>query len=124
MTNNIILAGRLIADAELKYTQTGTTVCNFNIANNRRNSNGREETTFIEVVIFGNYAEVMNNHLKKGVTVDVTGKLVQEIWQNQEGKTFSKHKIYAKEIDFRVPKSSSNVSIPQYSEDEGENYEQ
>lgn len=123
MINNILLAGRLTADAELKYTPTGTAICSFNLANNRKGQNGKEETTFIEVVIFGNYAEAMNNYLKKSVAVDVLGKLIQEVWE-KEGKTFSKHKIHAKEIDFRTPKNNSNELESDYSEYAGENHEQ
>ncbi len=112
MINQIVIAGRLTADSELKTTKTGSNVCNFNIANNRKSATGGEETTFMEVVIFGKYAQIMHPYLKKGVTLDVIGKVVQENWTNNDGKTVRKHKIYAKELDFRTPKSPSQ-DIPQ-----------
>ena len=104
MTNTIILAGRLTADAELKHTKNGSTICNFNLANNRKEASG-EETTFIGVAIFGNYAEKMHPHLVKGTTVNVVGKLVQKNWLF-EGRNIPMYKIYAKEIDFRTPKNT------------------
>ena len=125
MTNNSVLAGRLISDSQLKFTKNGNAVCNFTIANNRRTASG-EETTFMDIVIFGNYANSMHPHLKKGLTVDVTGKIVQESWNN-DGKTYHKHKIYAKEIDFRTPKNQTNNLEETHLEEDyyqGDNYEQ
>lgn len=115
MTNTIILAGRLTADAELKRTQSGSIICNFNLANNRKEANG-EETTFIGVTIFGNYAEKMHPHLVKGITVNVVGKLVQKNWLF-EGRNIPMYKIYAKEIDFRVPKNKQIENYEQIDEE-------
>ncbi len=72
------------------------------LANNKRYKDS-EKSTFIEASIFGKYAESMSKYLKKGVPIDVTGELVQESW-DKDGKTFYKHKIQVKEIDFRTPK--------------------
>ena len=72
MTNNIVIAGRLTEDAELRYTNSGSAVCNFTLANNRNYKN-IEKSTFIDVNIFGPYAEAMHKYLLKGTTLDVTG---------------------------------------------------
>ncbi|WP_141071083.1 single-stranded DNA-binding protein, partial [Campylobacter fetus] len=63
MTNNIVIAGRLVSDSELIYTNNGTSILNFTIANNKKYKD-TEKSTFIECSIFGNYAESMNKHLK------------------------------------------------------------
>ncbi|MCT7910718.1 single-stranded DNA-binding protein [Arcobacter lacus] len=118
MINNIVLGGRLTADAVLKSTLNNSFVCNFNIANNRKSPNGKEETTFMEIVIFGNYAQAMSPYLTKGLTVDVIGKLVQENWTNVEGQNLFKYKIHAKEIDFRTPKSQNIHSYENNNEGE------
>ncbi|WP_162165560.1 single-stranded DNA-binding protein [Campylobacter fetus] len=114
MTNNIVIAGRLVADAELIFTNNGSAICNFTLANNKKYKD-IEKSTFIEASIFGNYAESMNKYLKKGISVDVIGELVQESW-GKDGKTFYKHKIKVKEIDFRTPKD--NISEANFEEKE------
>lgn len=109
MTNVIVIAGRLTADSTMQFTTTGSAICNFNLANNRKEASG-EETTYIGVAVFGNYAEKMHPHLTKGVTVTVVGKLVQKEW-TVEGKQVPTYKIYAKEIDFRIPKNMQPTFI-------------
>ncbi len=94
MTNVIVIGGRLTANANLTRTPNGSIICNFTIANNRKEANG-EETTFMSVVIFGNYAEKMHPYLIKGVVVDVVGKLVQKEWIHED-KKIPIYKIYAK----------------------------
>jgi len=106
MTNVIVIGGRLTANAELKHGTGGFIVCNFNLANNRKKPSG-EETTFINVSIYGKYAEVMHPYLVKGVVVDVVGELIQKDWQVGD-KNIPIHKISAKEIDFRIPKNKQN----------------
>ncbi|OCS14641.1 single-stranded DNA-binding protein [Campylobacter fetus subsp. fetus] len=119
MTNNIVIAGRLVADADLIYTNSGAIICNFTLANNKRYKDS-EKSTFIEASIFGKYAESMNKYLKKGVSIDVIGELVQESWI-KDGKTFHKHKIKVKEIDFRTPKD--NISEANFENEEEINNE-
>lgn len=122
MVNMIVLGGRLTADAEIKTTITGSHVCNFNMANNIKNATGGEDTTFMEVVIFGNYAKSMHPYLKKGIFINVVGKLKQEDWIGKDGKNMRKDKIYAKEIHFNTPKGSSTQDIPP--QEAQENYEE
>lgn len=109
MTNVIVIAGRVTADATLQVANNKLTICNFNLANNRKKPNG-EETTFIGVAIFGNYAEKMCPHLTRGVTITVVGELVQKE-RTVEGKQVPTYKVYAKEIDFRIPKNMQPTFI-------------
>lgn len=118
MINNIIIGGRLTEDAEIKRTNQGVAICNFTLANNRKYKE-TEFSTYIEVSLFGAFAEAMQPHLKKGIAIDVIGELMQDVWDH-EGKTYYKHKIKAKEIDFRTPKKEKQT-IPNI--EEGENYE-
>ncbi|MDY0365339.1 MAG: single-stranded DNA-binding protein [Arcobacter butzleri] len=107
MLNQIVIAGRLTNDAELRKSESGVYVCSMNIANNRK-SGDKEETTFIEVVLFGNYAKAMSSHLLKSVAIDVVGKLVQDSWSSEDGKTHYKYKIIANDIGFRSYKSKKD----------------
>ncbi|EAJ2736261.1 single-stranded DNA-binding protein [Campylobacter coli] len=118
MINNITIGGRLTADAELRHCNQGSIICTFTLANNRKYKE-IENSTYIEVSLFGAFAEVMQPHLKKGIAIDVIGELMQDVWDH-EGKTYYKHKIKAKEIDFRTPKKEKQAI---QNIEEGENYE-
>src|SRR5690625_921566 len=77
MLNRIVLIGRLVADPQLRYTQTGTAVSNFRLAVDRafKNAAGEKETDFIDVVTWKKLAEVVANNLGKGRLVAVDGRL-------------------------------------------------
>ena len=60
MLNRIILIGRLTADPELRYTQSGTAVASFSLAVDRARTgqNGERETDFINIVVWQKQAEL------------------------------------------------------------------
>ncbi|OCS26651.1 single-stranded DNA-binding protein [Campylobacter fetus subsp. venerealis CCUG 33872] len=118
MINTVTIAGRVVADPMINFTKSGMAVLNFTIANNRKYKSV-EQTTFIDVTLFGAYAQSLENHIKKGIAIDVVGELIQERWEN-DGKNYYKYKINAKEIDFRIPKS---IIKEPYENLEGEFYE-
>ncbi|MDD7616998.1 MAG: single-stranded DNA-binding protein [bacterium] len=118
MINTIIIAGRVVADPSINFTKNETIILNFTIVNNRKYKN-KEQTTFIDVTLFGAYAQSLQNHIKKGISINVVGELIQERWEN-DGKNYYKYKINAKEIDFRIPK---NISKEPYENLQGEFYE-
>jgi single-strand DNA-binding protein len=75
--NRIILIGRLTADPQLRYTQTGTAVASFRLAvdRGRPNQQGQREADFIDIVTWQKLAEVCANNLNKGRLVAVEGRL-------------------------------------------------
>lgn len=77
MLNRIVLIGRLTADPQLRYTQSGTAVANFRIAVDRPrvNPQGERETDFIDIVAWQRLAETCANNLNKGRLVAVDGRL-------------------------------------------------
>lgn len=76
--NHCVLVGNLTADPELRFTKTGKAVVNFRIAaTDRINRNGewQDQTTFVNIVVFGNQAENIAASVSKGDRVTVTGAL-------------------------------------------------
>jgi single-strand DNA-binding protein len=75
--NNTNLIGRLTADPELKYTQSGTAVSKFTIAVDRqyKNASGERETDFIRCVAFKKTAEIIAQYQKKGNQIGVSGRI-------------------------------------------------
>lgn len=75
--NRAVLVGRLVRDVDLKYTQSGKAVGNFNIAINRpfTNQQGEREADFVNCVSWGKQAENLANYMQKGSQIGVDGRL-------------------------------------------------
>ena len=71
--NKITLMGRLTAQPELKYSNTGTAYANFTVAVNRFKD--RDKADFFRCVCFGKTAEMMASKLDKGCRVMVEGEV-------------------------------------------------
>ncbi len=98
--NVVMLVGRLTRDAELKYTNTGTAVCNFSLAVNRRKRSGdqwTDEVNYFDIVLWGKQGEAIHQYLGKGKQVAVSGELRQDRWE-QDGQNRSKVKITASNV--------------------------
>ena len=118
-TNNTVLVGRLVRDAEMKYTDGGTAVCKFAIAVNDTKKDGEkwvEEADFFDVTLWGKSGESLNQYLVKGKQVAVVGRLKQDRWE-KDGKTQSKVYIKAENVQLlgggkQSDSSSGSNSVP------------
>ena len=100
--NNITIVGNITRDPELRYTPSGQANVRLGVAVNRkwqdRNSGEwQEATSFFDVIAWRELAENVNESLKKGARVIVTGRLEQRTWE-QEGNKRSVVEIIADEI--------------------------
>ncbi|MCX7703072.1 MAG: single-stranded DNA-binding protein [Planctomycetota bacterium] len=102
--NKAFLIGNLTRDPELRYTPSGTPVTNFSIAINRvrTNANGerREETTFVDVEVFGKNADACHKFLAKGKTLFVEGRLRYRSWEGPDGHKRSRLSVVAERVQF------------------------
>lgn len=95
------VTGRLTRDAELRYTGSGTAVCNGSIASNysvKRGDNWEEQASFFDFVLFARRAEALSKYLKKGQQVVIKADLRQDRWTNQGGENRSKVKLYVQDL--------------------------
>lgn len=94
--NRVILIGNVTRDIELRYLQSGTAVTDIGLAvsDKRKNAAGEwiEETTFVDVTLWGRTAEVAAEYLTKGSPVFIEGRLKLESWESQ-GQKRSKLKV-------------------------------
>jgi single-strand DNA-binding protein len=82
--NRSILAGRLVADPIVRYTQTEKAVTHFRLAINR---NGKKDNAdFINCVAWGGLAKVCGEYLKKGRLVAVEGRLQIRNYESKKGE--------------------------------------
>jgi single-strand DNA-binding protein len=97
--NKVILMGNLTRDPEVRYTSGGTAVTEVGLAVNRqwtdRSSNERkEETTFVDVTLWGRTAEIAGEYLSKGRPVLIEGRLQLDQWDDREtGQKRSKLRV-------------------------------
>jgi single-strand DNA-binding protein len=100
MSNNITVTGNLTREPELRFTTGGRGVASFGIAVNRRyqkNGEWQEETSFFNVVAWGDLGENCATSLTKGARVIVTGRLEQRSYE-KDGEKKSIVEIVADEI--------------------------
>ena len=86
--NKAEVMGNLTRDPELRTTNSGTPVCSFSIATNRRyqqNDEWKEEVEFHNIVLWGNRAESFVQRAKKGTRVYVEGRLQTRSWEGENG---------------------------------------
>lgn len=106
--NKVILAGRLVADPELKKTtNTDSSVCSFTVAVNRRYSKPGEQpqADFIDCVAWRQQAEFLSRYFRKGSSVCIIGSLQKRAWNDQQGNKRYTTEVIADEINFVDAKS-------------------
>ena len=102
MFNKVILIGNLTKDPELRYTPQGTPVCTLRIASTTRFKSGdsmKDETLFINVIVWGKQGETVAQHLSKGRSVLVEGRLQERRWET-EGQQKSRFEVVAQGVRF------------------------
>ena len=99
--NRVILVGNLTRDPECRYLASGTAVSDIGLAvNDRRKSpTGEwvEETTFVDITLWGRQAEVAAEFCSKGVPLLVEGRLKLDTWE-ADGQKRSKLKVIGEKI--------------------------
>lgn len=100
--NKIFLIGRLTKDPELKYTQSGTAVCNFTLAVDRRftSQSGEKEADFISIVVWNKAAENCAKYLTKGRQTAVEGRLQIRSYDGKDGQKRWVTEVVAENVEF------------------------
>jgi single-strand DNA-binding protein len=82
--------GNLTRDPELRTTEAGMAIAKFGMAMSRnfksQNGESREETTFVDVDVFGRQAEVISKFFSKGKPIFVEGRLRLDQWESPNGE--------------------------------------
>jgi len=103
--NKVMLMGNLTRDPELRYTPKGTAVADIALAINRvwnnEQNQKQEETTFVDVTLWGRQAELAQQYLTKGRGVYIEGRLQLDTWDDKAtGQKRSKLKIVGENLQF------------------------
>lgn len=120
--NKVMLIGNLTRDPELRHTPKGSAVADLGIAVNRKVQDGnggwKDETTFVDVTVWGSSAENAHKYLTKGRGVFIEGRLQMDTWDDKAtGQKRSKLKVVADNVQF-LPEGKSGGGGPRYAQDD------
>lgn len=94
--NRAEIIGNITNDLQVRYTGNGSAVVSFGVATNRSYKMGdewKDETTFHNVVIWGNQAEQIAQRARKGTRIFIAGRLQTRTWDDADGKKNYKTEI-------------------------------
>lgn len=125
--NNVALIGRLVADPELRRTQSGLSVTSFRIAVNRRFAKQGDEVTadFIDIVAWRQTAEFICNYFSKGRAIGVLGAIQTRSYTDKDGNKRTAVEVVADSVYFADGGKSGNKmtsadDLPKYSPPQGD----
>ena len=134
--NKVILIGRVVRDAEIRYSQGANTTCiaRYTLAVDRKfKQEGQPTADFIKCIAFGKLGEFAEKYLHKGIKIAVTGRIQTGSYKNKDGNTVYTTDVVVEEQEFCESKSSNQsqgndrpqtssdvfMSIPDGIEDDG-----
>ena len=111
--NKIIVCGRLVRDAELKTTGSGTEVCNFTIAVDRRYSSGGEKIAdFFDCVAWKQTGAFVNKYFHKGDGITVEGRMESRKYEDKQGNKRTAWEVVCDNVEFALGKSNVRAEEP------------
>lgn len=113
MLNVVVLTGRLVADPELKTTQSGNSVCTFRVAVDRSYAPQGEErkADFITVTAWRKTAEFVSKYFQKGSMISVQGRLETRQYQDKNGNNRTATEVLAAEVGFCGSKAADKPAV-------------
>ena len=123
--NRVEIAGNLTRDPEVRYTPKGTAIADLAVALNRpippaeEGGEWKQETTYVDVTVFGKTASRCGENLKKGAGVYIEGHLRLDEWVDQNTQqNRSKLVVIGDRVQRtdRVPKPNGNNPSSQTSQ--------
>ena len=122
--NSLILEGNLVKDAVLTEPAPGFKKCVFTMGVNRfyknRNNESVNEASFFDVEAYNQVAEWCGKKATKGRGVRVVGRLKQDTWKDEAGKSASRIYVVAEHIEYKPikkaeeqPENQEKSQVPQ-----------
>lgn len=107
--NKVMIIGNVTRDPEIKYTPKGSAVTDLGIAVNRvytpEGGEKREETTFVDVTLWGRQAEIAGEYCKKGRSIYIEGRLQLDSWEDKAtGQKRSKLRVVGENFQLLGPR--------------------
>jgi single-strand DNA-binding protein len=115
--NKVILIGNVTRDPEVKFTSKGSAVTDVGLAINRNytldSGEKREETTFVDVELWGRLAEIAGEYAKKGRPIYIEGRLRMDTWEDKaSGQKRSRLKVVGENLQLLGGRSEGGPARP------------
>ncbi len=112
MINTVILVGRVGQAPSIKYYESGKVQTAFSLAVNRpkRSQDLEDITDWFRVELWGRFAEIANEYIRRGTLLGVEGKLEFKKWKDVNGVEKESFIILAS--NFRLLSNRNDIEIP------------
>lgn len=115
MLNCVTLIGRLVADVELKTTNSGKEVATFRIAVDRAfvKQGEQRQADFITIVAWGSTALFVSRYFSKGSMIAIQGRIQTRNYEDNNGKKRTAFEVVATEVSFCGGKNETSPAPAQ-----------
>jgi len=117
MVNKVLLIGRLGAAPEVRYTQDGAMITNFNLATDEqykdKSGEKQQKTEWHRIVAFGKLAEICAKYLTKGKLVYIEGRIQTRQWNDKDGAKRYTTEIVASNMQMLEKRDVTQVTQPE-----------
>ncbi|MEK7722549.1 MAG: single-stranded DNA-binding protein [Elusimicrobiota bacterium] len=122
--NQVLIAGRLTRDPDLRFTQKGQGVSSFSVAVNRRYKDAatgewKDDTTFVSVTVWGPAAERCKEKIKKGSPVLIEGRLTASEYTDKTGQKRKEMKVTARRVQLLTRDAAEGREVTAHEAEEG-----
>lgn len=103
MINRVVITGRLARDPELRKTQSGLSVCSFQLAVDRPKQKGQDDavTDWISCQVWRQAADYICNYAKKGALLAVDGRLQTRSYDNSNGQKVHITEVVCEKVEIQ-----------------------
>ena len=109
--NSIFIIGNLTKDPESRTTVSGSSVCTFTVAVNRRKKvEGQPDADFFRVSAWNQLGENCQKYLAKGRKVCVVGSVTAHAYSTQAGNPAANLEVMATNVEFLSPMNGTSGS--------------
>jgi single-strand DNA-binding protein len=112
MINTVILVGRVGQAPSIKYYESGKIQTTFSLAVNRpkKSQEFDDITDWFRIEIWGRFAEIANEFIRRGTLIGIEGKLEFKKWKDNNG--IEKESFIVQASNFRLLSSKHDIEIP------------
>ena len=121
--NKIILIGNICQDLELnKYNDKSCIRNSIAVKRDYKNKEDKYDTDFFNITLWGSQADFINKYAKKGTKILITGKLINNEYETENGEKRTSNDIQVDHVEILSRKSdetkNEKVSSEKSVEDE------
>lgn len=109
--NSITFDGRVVADAELRYTPSGEPVLSVRVASDI-GFGDKKTTNWFSCQVWGKRGEALQQYLTKGQQVTVYGQLTLREWTDKEGIKRTSPDVRVNELSLQGGKREDSGEPP------------